>query len=161
MNDQELMREALLYARRFSTDPSTQNAAIIATRNGDMLCVDANRFPDGVKEIPERWQRPLKYEYVEHAERNAIYKAAKLGFTTTGMIMYCPWFACSSCARAIVQAGIVEAVGLINTDAVTNARWQSSCEIGLTILKEGGVKVRYLSDRFGLEVLRDGKLVEF
>src|SRR5690349_19719109 len=103
------LRKAYFEAK-YSPDPSTQNGAIIVARN-DIIASGYNTFPNGVKFYDERWERPGKYQYVEHAERNAIFDAARQGHSTEGAIMYCPWFACTDCARAIIQSGISVVIG--------------------------------------------------
>lgn len=154
--------EAIKLAAKESTDPSTQNGALIVPTNGWLSpCSDANRFPDGVKTNPERWERPTKYSFVEHAERNSIFKAAKTGISTFGATMYCPWFACADCARAIVQAGIKRVVGIkMPENDEAYERWKESCKIGDLILDEGGVERVYVDHHFGIKLLRDGKLIE-
>ena len=115
-----LLKEAYLHAAEFSPDLSTQNAAILIGRDGHVILKSVNKFPAGVQQTPERWERPLKYAYVEHAERNLIYTAAWAGVSTYGKIMICPWFACADCARAIVVAGIEEVIGNIVTGKQVN-----------------------------------------
>ena len=39
-------------------------------------------------ELNDRWERPEKYSWVEHAERNAIYAAAREGVRLAGATMY-------------------------------------------------------------------------
>jgi len=87
------LREAYKVARKFSTDKYVQNGAILV-RDNTIISSGANKFPDEVKETEERWKYPLKPFYVSHAERNAIFNAAKKGIPTEGATMYCPWFAC-------------------------------------------------------------------
>lgn len=156
VNDYSYMRQAIRAAIERSTDNSTWNGAAIVALGG--WAIEANRFPDGVTESPARWERPAKYQYVEHAERGVIYKAARLGLATDGATMYCPWIACTDCARAIVMSGIKEVVTLKSDD---NGRWQESVKVGLDILREGGVNVRLMDEKFGLEMLRDGKMKAF
>ena len=43
---------------------------------------------------------------VNHAERNAICQAAKLGIATDGAIAYCNWFPCFECLKTLIAAGI-------------------------------------------------------
>jgi dCMP deaminase len=70
-----------------------------------------NGFPRGVDDdVDERHERPAKYLWTEHAERNAIYNAAAIGAATAGCTMYLPWYPCTGCARAIIQSGISEVV---------------------------------------------------
>jgi dCMP deaminase len=63
--------------------------------------------------LNKRWERPEKYEWVEHAERNAIYNAARSGVRTKGATMYLNYAVecCAGCTRAIIQSGIRRVVG--------------------------------------------------
>jgi dCMP deaminase len=45
-----------------------------------------------------------------HAESNAIAYAARYGISVEGAIMYCTRLPCSSCAKSIVNSGIVKVV---------------------------------------------------
>jgi dCMP deaminase len=45
-----------------------------------------------------------------HAESNAINQAAKFGISVDGATLYCTTYPCSSCAKQIVNSGIVEVV---------------------------------------------------
>jgi dCMP deaminase len=64
---------------------------------------------------PERWSREggVKYKWVEHAERNAVYNAARVGVSLKGCTAYLNWepIPCADCTRAFIQAGIIEIVG--------------------------------------------------
>lgn len=154
------LRQAYEYAAVHSTDPSTQNGALLVMPPGIMVVKDANRFPDGVRESAERWGRPLKYSFVEHAERNVIYRAARLGVRTEGMTMYVPWVACADCGRAIIQAGINLLVG---HDAVMHkgrADWYESIRLADEMFREAGVQVLRLPGRFdGVQIRFGGELV--
>jgi dCMP deaminase len=140
-----------------SDDIHTQNGAVLVTPRGDIISA-ANHLPASVKKHDERLQRPLKYSYIEHAERNVIYRAAKMGMPTKHATLYCPWFACADCARAIICAGITEVVGLAHPPA--HGPWQESCDRGDEMFREAGVKYRRLDTKLGLFVLRDGKQIE-
>lgn len=138
-----------------SPDPSTQNGAVIVS--GSTTVADCNRFPDHVKLSGERLERPLKYEFIEHAERNVIYKCASLGIPTAGMTMYVPWFACSDCARAIIQAKIAHVVGHQRMADETPERWKDSIANAMTMLEEAGVKMTMIPERLdGPKILFNG-----
>ena len=98
---------------------------------------------DGAKvvddEVAERHERPAKYSWTEHAERNAIYNAAKLGIGLDGCTAYVNWFPCIDCARAIVQAGVLRLVGLQPDHA--DVRWGSEFEFASGMLGESGIEV--------------------
>ncbi len=76
---------------RESPDPRTKVGCIIVGPDGSVRCETCNTYPNGVLDgIRERTQAPLKYVWIEHAERNAIYLAARRGvsaFSNRRMIM--------------------------------------------------------------------------
>lgn len=144
--DRPHLMAAAIRAAALSPDPSTQNGAILATPAGQPMWPTAvcNEFPKGVKYRQDRWERPLKYSYIEHAERHAIYAAARNGIATEGLILVCPWAACAECARAIAVAGIAELVTLAPDPDATNERWDASITIAFEILAESSVKITFL-----------------
>jgi dCMP deaminase len=155
--DAEWLREAYR-AASFGTDPSTWNGAAIVTPDGKTT-VARNSLPFGVEETPERWERPLKYSVVEHAERNAIFFAAYHGMSTRGATMYCPWSACAECARAIIQSGIVRLVGHKSPLHDARPEWAASLAIADEMLREAGVQVDKIEAHFGITIRFGGKEV--
>ncbi len=89
---------------------------------------------------PDRWERPMKYDYVEHAERNAIYNAARVGIPTAGCRAYLNWepHPCKECTKAFIQAGIVEVIGP-NKPFTTNNDWKF--DVSRIMMDEAGVKI--------------------
>lgn len=125
-----------------SKDPSTQNGAVLIARDGQRCLGHCNEFPAGVETSDERWERPLKYSFIEHAERNVIFAFARHGVPTEGSLLVTVWAPCPDCARAIVQAGVRRLVTLpADGEKDTAEHWRELLEIGATILAEGGVEV--------------------
>jgi len=94
-----------------SKDPNTQVGCIIAGPAHEIRSTGYNSLPRGIRDdVAERLERPTKYLWMEHAERNAIYNAARCGTTLDGCTIYIELMPCMDCARAIVQAGIREVV---------------------------------------------------
>ena len=91
-----------------SKDVNTQIGAIIVGRDKEIVSTGYNSFPRGLQDnLKERQERPEKYYWFEHAERNAIYNAARIGVSTKGTTMYLSCgIPCSDCARGIINAGI-------------------------------------------------------
>jgi len=118
--DDALMREALLRAQK-STDRSRQVGCVIADHKGSILADGWNTVPQGCVHTEERHQRPAKYLWIEHAERNAIYDAARRGIALEGATIYVPWYPCFECARAIVNCGIQRTVSY--TPDFTDPHW--------------------------------------
>jgi len=142
-----------------SFDPSTQNAAVIVL-NGCILSTGVNSLPSGVERIPDRLQRPVKYQWTEHAERNAIYRAASCGIKVRGATMYCPWAPCAECARAIIQSGIRELVGHDASMHATRPDWAESLAIAIQMMEEAGVIFRKVHGQFGVPVRFNGQMVQ-
>jgi dCMP deaminase len=94
-----------------SKDPHTQIGCVIVGPAHEIRSTGYNSLPRGIRDdVPERFERPTKYLWMEHAERNAIYNAARAGTATEGCTIYVEIMPCMDCARAIVQAGITEVV---------------------------------------------------
>lgn len=148
-----------LWAALTSPDPSTQNAAYLADTDGSVYyeTVAVNRFPDNVVNNDERWKRPTKYFYVEHAERNSIYAAARSGICTEGLTMVAVWASCADCARAIIQAGIIHLIRYYSED--DHAHWSESNAIGDQMMLEAGVRITTLTQPIigARPLLRNGK----
>jgi dCMP deaminase len=115
--DGMFMGQAAVASMR-SKDPSTQNGACVVDLDTKrILTIGYNGFPKGCSDDDFPWARTAekeedtKYPYVEHAERNAIYLAANNGIRLAGSAMYIysekGYYPCDSCARAIIQSGIV------------------------------------------------------
>lgn len=136
-------------AARASNDPSTQNAALLVESDGSVVLADVNRFPDGVAATPERWERPGKYRYVEHAERNLCYRAARRGIAMDRLTMVCPWAPCPECARAIIQSGIVLLVTHKQAHDRTPERWRGEIAVAFAMLAEAGVEVVMVDGAIG------------
>src|SRR5579863_2330250 len=101
----QLLRDAYLLAASQSQDPMTKVGAILVNQQNVVIGQGTNSLPDGVKSEPIRFQRPDKYDYMIHAEQSAIANAARKGNSTEKSTLYCPWAACTACARLIIQAG--------------------------------------------------------
>lgn len=154
MTDLDYLREACRCAVQHSQDGYTHNGAVLVTSR--RVVFSANVAPPGVS-LAGRGDRPLKYAYVEHAERAVIYQAAATGTPTAGSTLYCPWFACTDCARAIIMAGIKEVVGLMTHRQATPARWSENLRLAEGMMTEAGVGMRWLSGPVGVTMRFDGR----
>ncbi len=98
----------------WSKESGRRVGAVIVGPDREIRSTGFNGFPRGVRDdIPERHSRETgaKYLWSSHAERNAIYNAARIGVSVKGCVMYVPWYPCVECAKAIIQSGISEVVG--------------------------------------------------
>jgi dCMP deaminase len=76
---------------------------------------------------------------MEHAERNAIFAAAREGRALAGATLATTFFPCIDCARAIVQSGVVRV--LSPEPALDDPIWGASFPRSRVILEEGGVEL--------------------
>lgn len=131
------------HASEWSKDRSTKVGAVIVGPSLNVLSTGYNGFPRGVDDAVEaRHQRPVKYAWTEHAERNAIYNAARHGVKLEGATLYSTWYPCCDCARAAVQSGIVTLV--TPAPDFDHERWGEQFKIVREMLTEVGLEVRYL-----------------
>jgi dCMP deaminase len=102
------IRLAQTNADLFSKDPRTKVGAIVLA--DDFSCIKScgiNGLPRKMDDACEaRWRRPTKYDYVCHAEANAVANAARTGAALDGSVIAVTKFPCSMCARLLIQAGI-------------------------------------------------------
>jgi dCMP deaminase len=142
-----------------SPDPSTQLGAIVVDANKNIIGWGCNTFPRGVSKLTSRLERPIKYSFVEHAERNAIFSCARGGLSTIGATMFAPWFACASCGRAIIQAGIKKVIGHKQRFDLVSDRWDESIAISFTMFEEAGVETELVDTPMTIKPIRaDGRL---
>lgn len=134
-----------------SKDPNTQIGACIV-QDDSPVAIGYNGFPRGCSDNEFPWNREgkndyeTKYPFVEHAERNAIYNAAKRGISLNGATIYLysekGYYPCGECTRAIIQSGIKKIVMSHaieeNTDKynwTATKKMLKSAEIKIVILK--------------------------
>ena len=127
----------------WSKDRSTQVGAVIVGADRSPGPYGYNGFPRFIDdEKEERHIRPTKYEWTEHAERNAIYNAARTGVALKGSTIYVTHVPCADCARAIIQVGITRVV----TDAASmegsfSERWSEAAQITREMLAEANIPI--------------------
>lgn len=126
-----------------SKDINTQIGAVIVGRNHEIVSTGYNSFPRGIKDLePERQERPEKYYWMEHAERNAIYNAARIGVSTNHCTMYLTCgMPCADCARAIINAGIRTVYCKSTETSVKDERWVEHAKRSEIMFKEADVRV--------------------
>ena len=157
------LRFAYQEAQLRSDDPSTQNGAVLrpAGHQGNQVCYGTNHFARGLKVTPERIEdRDVKLRYMEHAERDVIYKAALRGVPTYEATLYVPWFACVPCARAIIGAGIARVIGHLQMCNKTPDRWRDDIVEANAMLDEAGIVRQYLDAKLfddNFQVLFNGE----
>jgi len=158
--DQHFVSLLYLIAMK-SKDEKTQNGAIIVGPDNEIRSTGYNSFPRGINDnLAERQERPEKYFWFEHGERNAIYNAARMGTKIKNCKMYISGVPCMDCARGIIQSGIIEII--VHDFNYESYLWEEHTKRTLQMFKECGIKVRYYKGELinKIQVRRDGKIVE-
>jgi dCMP deaminase len=131
-----------------SKDPHTQIGCVIAGPAHEIRSTGYNSLPRGIRDdVPERLERPTKYLWMEHAERNAIYNAARCGTPLEGCTLYVEIMPCMDCARAIVQAGIREVV--VSRDRMgqySSEYYDEHFRMVEVLFQEAAIKVRQVPE---------------
>ena len=127
-----------------SIDKDTRVGCIVVGPERNIQIKGHNALPYGIAaDPPERLGRPDKYTFIEHAERNAIYAAARRGISLEDCSMYVELMPCVDCARGIIQAGLWEVV--VSKDRMqgySNSAYREQHAIAGALLKEAGVHLR-------------------
>lgn len=144
-----------------SKDPNTQNGACIV-QDDSPVSLGYNGFPRGCSDDDYPWEREsedkdkykTKYPYVEHAERNAIYNAARRGIKTSGAVIFIysekGYYPCDECARAIIQSGINKVVMAFGINANTDKYdWRATKRM----FRSSNVKVVIMGKQLSKDVL--------
>lgn len=152
--EEYFMGVALLAAER-SKDPNTQVGACIVDGQNRIVSTGYNGFPQGCSDDEFPWNRDAsegetKYQYVVHAELNAILNTR--GKSLAGTRLYVSLFPCNECAKAIIQAGITEVYYLSDKYADSD-----STKASKRMLKAAGVKFEEIRPSHAEIVLHLGK----
>jgi dCMP deaminase len=94
----------------WSEDESRRIGCVIVGSANEVRATGFNGLPRGVRgNVSTRHKREggEKYHWFEHAERNAIFNAARIGVSVANCRMYVGLHPCADCARAIIQSGII------------------------------------------------------
>ena len=138
----ERFMEMAMTVASWSKDQSTQVGAVIVNENRHVIATGYNGIPrncsDRDSSDRRNTERPYKYFWYEHAERNAIYQAARLGHSVEGCSIFVwPLYPCADCARGIIQSGIKKVY--IYKDSHVD-RWAESNEVAMQMFMEAEIE---------------------
>lgn len=118
---------------------TTKVGAVLVGPDGEVRLTGYNGPPKGVKDTPDRFERPRKYLFSSHAEQNVIAFAARQGIRTAGCTLYVTHHPCSSCARSIIQAGIT---CVVVGGAGFAGEWGEEIAAARMMFSDAGVKIQ-------------------
>lgn len=147
-----------------SKDDKTKIGAVIV-KDKRIISTGYNGIPIGVDDKKDiRNQRPEKYKWFEHGERNAIYSAAKHGIVTDNAILYTNALPCADCCRGIIQAGIREVYIHKQFNDICELyirdQWKGHDSVAFTMLDEANVKIFMVDKILNCKAYFDGKMFD-
>ncbi|NNE79385.1 MAG: dCMP deaminase [Silicimonas sp.] len=125
----------------WSEDRDFQVGCVIVGPDGyEVRATGYNGLPRGVRgEDDARFDRASgeKFFWFEHAERNAVYNAARAGVSLQGCTAFVNRFPCADCGRALIQSGIAQVVAppIPKADGALDYSFQ----VSHTMLQESGL----------------------
>jgi len=130
---EELWMEMAVLVSKRSKDPNTQVGCILVSPDQRRIALGYNGFAAGIEETEELWKRPTKYDYVIHAEENAIINRGVE--SVNGWTAFITMPPCHHCTSKLIQAGISRVVWL--NEASSNA---FNYDLSFKLLKEAGIQ---------------------
>ena len=155
--DELFMNMAYLAAMK-SKDIKTHVGAVIVGPDNEVRSLGFNSFPRGINDnVSERQERPEKYNWFAHAERNAIYNSSRVGIGLKNCRLYVTSMPCSDCAIAIIQSGINEVIVDYDESIIKDSEKYFRT---LTMFKEANIIIRYLKTEL-VQIIRfkDGEVI--
>jgi len=124
----------------WSKDQSTKVGSVITTADGRPVSWGFNGMPMGIDDtVPERNERPTKYKWFCHAERNAIDLAPG---SVKDCILFVTYSPCPLCAQAIIQNEMKKVMVDTNFSADKMPQhWIDDMQLARSMLNEAGIDV--------------------
>jgi dCMP deaminase len=129
----------------WSKESGKKVGAVIVGPWNEIRSTGFNGFPRGIDDADlSRHDRDTgaKYLWSSHAERNAIFNAARVGIPLFGCGMYSNYFPCIECAKAIIQTGISRLV--TRPPDLSDPKWGSEFEFSKMLFNESGVVFSFI-----------------
>ena len=148
MSWEEYFRNIAHQVKLKSKDIHTQIGAVIVGNDNQIVSTGYNSFPRGIDDSRfDRQERPEKYYWFEHAERNSLYNAALIGVSTKDTTMYLTCgIPCADCTRGIINSGVSRIVCERDNLGTKGPHWEESAKRSLQMFEEANVIVQYYGD---------------
>jgi len=104
------MDMAEVVAQRSHDTETKVGAVLVNNKSGAILATGFNGFVRGAKDDALPNTRPLKYEFILHAEQNLIANCARHGISMEDCSLVCTLSPCKLCMRLMINCGITVVV---------------------------------------------------
>jgi dCMP deaminase len=104
------MAIAEVCAQRSHDAETKVGAVLVHNGTGAIMATGFNGFVRGANDTMLPDTRPLKYEFILHAEENLIANCARHGISMEGCSLICTMSPCKHCMRLMINCGITTVV---------------------------------------------------
>jgi len=134
--DHIFLLEALLWSYR-SHDAETRHGCVLV-RDKTILSTGYNGFISDIDDTQLPNVRPFKYDFMIHAEHNAILNCVRNGISTNGATAYITGAPCNNCLQYMWQANISHIVysDFSNTKMIDNQEYINKLKVLMTLMNE-------------------------
>lgn len=144
MNWHEYFLKMARFVATKSKDKSTKCGCVIVGEDNQVLSTGYNGFTRGTEyDDTTKEEKPEKYYWFEHSERNAIYNAASHGIALKNATAYITAPPCHDCARGLVQSGIKRVIIPVKHDFLKkeSRSWDESVKRSKIIMENAKVEL--------------------
>ena len=140
MNWRDYFMGLAKYVATKSKDPSTKVGAVAVGCAHQVIETGYNGLPRGVKDLPERYDRPEKYLRISHGEANLVATAARSRLE--GSTVYVTHPCCNTCMILLINSGVSR---IVYGDGETHME-EKLFDIAIEMANEAGVAVYFHAD---------------
>lgn len=169
-NTKEYLNHCYTIAKNHSHDPVTQIGSCLVNEQGESISTGYNGFIKQIDNLsvvemrahPDA-QKPNKYTVFEHAERRVIFNhisGRDSCVKMNSLVMFCPYFSCAECSRAICLSGIKLVIGHKTPISHCPERWRESILAGRKMFDEYGVMYYEWDGIVGNTMMINGQNIE-
>lgn len=144
----------------WSKDDSTKVGCVSVVEGKYQIMDGYNGLPDYLNDDDiTYWQRPQKYEYVDHAEANMVDKLHKFNINLHSYDLYMLWFPCPNCMSRLIASNCKNIFCNLKDHKLNKSEeYKDKFKISFTKAVKAGVKVYYTVDEKTLEVMDYNRL---
>lgn len=107
---QNYMDIADVVSKRSHDSETKVGAVLVNNKSGAIIATGFNGFVRGANDAQLPNNRPLKYEFILHAEQNLIANCARHGISMEDCALICTMSPCKLCMRLMINCGITKVV---------------------------------------------------
>lgn len=104
------MEIADVVSQRSHDSETKVGAVLVNNASGAIIATGFNGFVRGANDNRLPSTRPLKYEFILHAEQNLIANCARHGISMEDCTLICTMSPCKLCMRLMINCGITKVV---------------------------------------------------